>query len=368
MKVVHVITGLRIGGAETQLRLLLQHTATDPMVVALTNADEVAEAIRSDGVPVAALDMRSNHDLAAIGSLAGLLRRHRPDVVHLHLYRATLYGRVAAAMARVPVVVTTEHSLHEGDIEGRRATSAVRALYVATEPLSSATIAVSDEVARRLVAWGVSADKVTTIPNGIDFSALANGHRDARAHYRARIRRELEIPDDAQVVGGVGRLSATKRWDLLIRALADDLGPRLQMLLLGAGEEECPLRHLADSLGVGPWVHLPGASPDVLPALAAMDVVASPAPQETFGLAVAEAAAAGLPVVYVHCPALEVLGHLPGVTRTAAQPQALRDALLAALASADRPPRSALDRYDIRTTAQQVDGVYERCRRRRRRT
>jgi glycosyltransferase involved in cell wall biosynthesis len=275
-----------------------------------------------------------------------------------------LYGRVAATMARFRVVVTTEHSLHDGDIEGRRATSAVRALYLATEPLSSATIAVSEEVARRLVAWGVPAAKVSTIPNGIDFSALAQGHPDERAQHRARVRRGLGIPDDAQVVGGVGRLFPTKRWDLLIRAVAADLGPHLQILLVGAGEEESRLRHLAESLGVGPWVHLPGASPDVLPALAAMDVVASPAPQETFGLAVVEAAAAGLPVVYVHCPALEVLGSMPGVTRTVGQPQPLRDALLAALASPARPPRSALGRYDIRTTAQQVDDLYDRYRRR----
>ena len=99
MKVLHVITGLAAGGAETQLRLLLRHSRTDADVVALYNAGVVAEQLRRDGVLVTDLAMRSNRQVGAVLELAGLMRQGRYDVVHTHLYRACLYGRVAAKMA-----------------------------------------------------------------------------------------------------------------------------------------------------------------------------------------------------------------------------------------------------------------------------
>lgn len=368
MRVMHVITGLRTGGAENQLLLLTRHTTTDPMVVALTNADEIAVALREQDVPVFDLAMRGNKDLIAIGRLARLMMRHRPDVVHVHLYRATLYGRVAARLARIPVVVTTEHSLLEGELEGRRTTGAVRHLYMATERFNDATIAVSDAVAGRLVGWGVPEGKVHVVPNAVDLQALRVDDEQ-----RSRTRRELGIPSGTQLVGGIGRLHRVKRWDRLIHAMAADLGENRQLLLVGSGEEEARLRDLADSLGVTPWVHLVGARSDLAAVLSAVDVVASPSPQETFGLSLVEAVAAGRPVVYVSAPGLEAGGPLVGATRVSEDSMRLREAVLEALTNT--APLTAghdLGRYDVRTVAQQVDGVYRTCwqsaRRTRRRT
>nr|BFE86793.1 hypothetical protein GCM10020093_093940 [Planobispora longispora] len=157
MKVLHVITGLAAGGAEQQLRALLPHLTARCEVAALTNPGGVAEAIRAEGTPVHHLDMRGNLDLRAVGRLVRLMRSGRYDIVHTHLYRACVYGRVAARLARVPAVVATEHSIGESAIEGRRATVGVRALYRATASMGDVTIAVSRAVAERLVRWGCRA-------------------------------------------------------------------------------------------------------------------------------------------------------------------------------------------------------------------
>jgi glycosyltransferase involved in cell wall biosynthesis len=357
MRVMHVITGLRTGGAENQLVLLTRHTSTDPMVVALTNADEIADALRDQGVPVVDMAMRGNKDLLVLGRLARLMARHRPDVVHVHLYRATLYGRVAARLARVPVVVTTEHSLLEGELEGRRTTGAVRRLYMATERFNAATLAVSDAVAGRLVRWGVPPERIHVVPNAVDLQALR-----VDDDQRAGVRRELGIPDATRLVGGIGRLHHVKRWDRLVRAMAADLGEDLQVLLVGSGEEEAALRDLAESLGVARWVHLAGARSDLAAVLSAVDVVVSPSPQETFGLSLVEAVAAGRPVVYVSAPGLEALGPLAAATQVSEDPAMLREAVLAALAGpAPLTAQRDLGRYDVRTVAQQVDGVYRAC-------
>jgi hypothetical protein len=149
MKVLHVITGLGAGGAEQQLRLLLRHLPPEYHcdVVALTNPGMVAAGLRADGVRVGNLAMRGNRDLSAVPRLVRLIRREGYDLVHCHLYRACVYGRIAARLAGVRSVVTTEHSLLADTLEGRPITLGVRALYQATELLGSTTVAVSDAVA-----------------------------------------------------------------------------------------------------------------------------------------------------------------------------------------------------------------------------
>jgi glycosyltransferase involved in cell wall biosynthesis len=360
MKVMHVITGLTTGGAETQLALLVRHTTTSPVVVALANADEVAEVIRRDGFDVYDLGMRHNHELRALARLARLISRHRPDIVHVHLYRATLYGRVAARLAGVNTVITTEHSLLEGQVEGRRTSRIVRALYLATEPFNTATIAVSNEVAERLSRWGVPKAKLQVIPNGVDTETLSSATRPGTEGAEA-FRKRFDIAPDVRLVGGVGRLHRTKRWDLLLHALADDLSADLQVMLVGAGDDESRLREEIARLGIGPWVHLAGVIPDVEAALSAMDVVVSVSPQETFGLALVEAAVAGRPVVYVDSPGLDRVGEVSGVVKVLPQPSAIRAAVLKAVREPLRPPRSAFDQYDIRSVARDVDELYQSC-------
>ena len=155
MKVLHVITGLAVGGAELQLRSVLQHTRHDAEVLALYNAGDVAEMISSDGVRVRDLGMVRNTQLSALPQLRSLIRAGGYDVVHTHLYRACVYGKLAARLAGTPVVVGTEHSIGETHLERRRLTTGVRALYLGTDRCAQATIAVSAAVAQRLVNWGI---------------------------------------------------------------------------------------------------------------------------------------------------------------------------------------------------------------------
>jgi glycosyltransferase involved in cell wall biosynthesis len=352
MRVLHVITGLGVGGAEHQLRSLLRHLQYECEVVTLANPGPVAAAIRGDGVTVHELLMRGNRDLSVLPRLVRLMRRGRYDVVHTHLYRAGLYGRLAARLARVPHVVATEHSLGDGIIEGRRITRGVKALYLAAERLGEMTIAVSGPVAGRLEAWGVPDRRISVVPNGIDSAAF---RFDPALRRSARAR--LGIDDDALVIGGVGRLEPNKRFDLLIRASARLAGATV--LLVGDGSERTPLGALARE--VGARVMFTGAVPRVHDLLCAMDVFAAPSEQETFGLAVLEALACGLPAVYVTCPPLDELQNAVG-RRVPATETALTAALRA---EADRagvrcPVPAVVAHYDIAQLAAGVGLVYQR--------
>ncbi|MFJ4122559.1 glycosyltransferase [[Kitasatospora] papulosa] len=366
MKVLHVITGLGAGGAEQQLRLLLRHLPVRCDVVTLTNPGTVADGLRADGVHVRNLGMRGNRDLGAVPRLARLIRRGSYDLVHTHLYRACVYGRVAARLAGT-TVVATEHSLGRAEIEGRPLTRGTRELYLRTERLGSATVAVSDTVARRLRDWGVPAARIHTVPNGVDAAAFRFD-----SGLRRSTRALLGLPDAAYVVGGVGRLVPGKRFDVLIRAVA--AVPDAWLVLAGDGPEAAPLRALASRLGVTGRIRFlgecggAGSAPGIPAVLGAVDLFVSASREESFGLAVVEALAAGLPVVHAACPAVEDLpaGRVPGTTRigsasgTTGPTAELAAALRHHVEGGARrlPPPSAVDHYDIRLSSRRLMDVY----------
>ncbi len=363
MKALHVITGLGVGGAEQQLRLLLRHLPVACDVVTLTNPGAVADGLRADGVDVRHLGMRGNRDLQALPRLTRLIKQGAYDLVHTHLYRACVYGRIAARLAGVRATVATEHSLGRAEIEGRPLTRPTRALYLGTERLGSATVAVSDTVADRLCDWGVPAERIHVVPNGID---AARFRFDASERLATRAR--LGIPPDAFVVGGVGRLVPGKRFDVLVRAVA--ALPAARLVVAGDGPELTALSTLAAQLDAADRIRLlgecdahgGGASPSVPALLSAVDVFVSTSREEAFGLAVVEALAAGLPVLHSTCPAVDDLPsrQSPGARRIDGTVEELTVLLREQMtAGAQRlPPPPVVGHYDITRSSERLLDVY----------
>jgi glycosyltransferase involved in cell wall biosynthesis len=357
---LHVITGLTPGGAENQLRLLLRHTRHRAGVVTLTNPGSVAAAIAREGTEVHHLGMRSNRDLTGLVRLWRLMSDHPADVVHVHLYRSLVYGRLAAFLARIPNVVSTEHSLGDGYLEGRRTNWANRLLYLGTESFSDVTIAVSQAVRRRLVAWGVPEHKIVVVPNGVDLGAVAFD-----ADHRRAVRESFGVPPDAFVIGTLGRLDPVKRVDVLIDLVAPLLGDDVRLLIVGSGPAYDALVARARAAGVCEQVVFVGERAEVGPMLSAMDLLVAPSASETFGVAVIEALAAGLPVLYSECPALE---ELPDRGRPQAERVELRGEELRAAIQKARgcgpgrrdPHEGVLERFTIEVSARAVDDVYEK--------
>ena len=356
MKVLHMITGLGVGGAELQLRSILQRSRHESDVVTLYNPGPVADMIRADGGRVINLGMKRNTELAALLRLRRLIRDGGYDVVHAHLYRSQVYGRPAAWLARTPVVVSTEHSIGETHLERRRMTAGVRALYLATERLSDATIAVSPAVHDRLEKWGVRPRRMTVIPNGVDLDRVSFDP-DARA----RVRAEFGIGAADYVIGVLGRLDPNKQFDLVIEAAAPLLGPAAKLLIVGKGEQDAHLRGVAQSCGVADRVIFAGERHDVAALLSSMDLFVASSKQETFGLSVLEALANGAPVVYTTCPALEGLD-VDRATQVPSAVDGIRAALEQELRAGPRE-RAAVpaikDAYGIEAVTARIDDLYE---------
>ncbi|GAA5141487.1 glycosyltransferase [Nocardioides marinquilinus] len=386
VQVLHVITTLTTGGAERQLELVTARTRHSSAVVTLYAGGPVADAIRAGGVEVTELRATGWRKPFAPLLLARHIRRLRPDVVHVHLLSAQVIGIPAARLARVPVVVSTEHSLMADTLEGRPLTWWLRLLYLAVERLATHTVAVSAATADRLHRWGVRPDRVAVTRLGVDLDALA--FDDAA---RDGLRAELGVGPDTRVVGAVGRLAPVKRLDVVLRALAPLLrdgadgadgaggaGAGTVLVVAGDGPLAADLRALADRLGVAHAVRWLGPREQMGPVLAAMDVLVSASADETFGMAVVEALGTGLPVVYAECPALDELPEVPELAHRVPpsgddelDAERLRAAVTAALASSPAhgragAPTSVSRTYGAREAAARLDDLYERLLARRR--
>lgn len=386
---LHVISTLAPGGAGHQLRLLVRELPHDCEVVTLTRAtatircggpttpgtggDPTAHAPGGGGSPTAGElgagghpavhELRAGGGRATILALRRLIRRGGFDVVHTHLYRACVQGRLAARLAGVRHIVATAHHLSEQSIEGRPASAGARALYLTGERTGRITIAATAATAGRLRAWGVPEARITVIPKAID----ATEFRYDPA-LRAAARARLGIAPGVPVIGGVGRLAHGKGFDHLIRAVAET--PEATLLLVGDGPARVALERLAGIEGVADRVRFAGAVRHVREMLCAMDVFASPPGPATAGLVVLEALAAGLPAVYASCPPLEELTAartaVDGAHRLSPRdPQSLSRALRTELLchrerhGTRLPPRTAGDRYCATTMATAVARVYD---------
>ncbi|MEO6996630.1 MAG: glycosyltransferase [Terracoccus sp.] len=361
LRVVQVITSLPTGGAERQLELLVGRTHEQTTTIALYDGGPVADSMRAAGHRVEVLGMQGWRRFVAPVRLARRLRRLRPDVVHVHLLAAQLWGIPAARLARVKVVVSSEHSLMHDTIEGRPHTRWLRRLYRLLEAMTTRTVAVSATTAQRLRDWGVPAGKIVVSDNGIDFAAL-----ELDASGRDALRRELGLTTDATVIGAVGRLDPVKRIDLVLHACAPLLRDGAALVVAGSGPLGPELQALSERLGVASAVHWLGSRGDMTAVLSAMDVLVSASADETFGMAVVEALGNGLPVTFVECPALEELSCVPShahqVARTGDEQVdavALRDGVRQGLADGRRPvPAELRERYGVLAATQRMERLH----------
>ncbi len=359
-RITHVISGLSTGGAERLLVDLAEYSRHDICVISLTRGGLLRDELASQGIPVFDVNMRSNRDVSAIFRLARLIRKSRPDVVHVHLYRALIYGRLAARLVGVRSILATEHSALPNVMERRHAGRGVKLLYRGAERLGRRTVAVSDDTKKILVDhWGVPPSRIHVIPNGIRLA-----RRDESAAARPATRARLGLQQGVPTIVYVGRLADGKNVGTLIDvvALARNDGDEWALILVGSGEERAQLDEHVRHKGLVEKVHFIGEVADVSPYLAAADAFASASALETYGIALVEAVASGLPAAYVAAPAGDLLRELGSerLVKCSATAESLYEGLRRAFSLTFIPePLSMAQRQavDIRETVRALDDL-----------
>jgi glycosyltransferase involved in cell wall biosynthesis len=278
-RILHVTHELSAGGAERVVTDLATHLAVhgfDVGVVAVLRGGLFEDELRGHGIPVTVLSREGILGSVTLRRLRALFRREKPDIVHTHLFLADTWGRIAASLARVPAVVSTEHNVNVS--YGAMHHMVNRALVGLTDRF----VAVSDEVSRVMAGHGIPQEKIVTIRNGVDLDRI-----------RPRPRRPFHDPPRIIVVA---RFFPQKNHELLFRALARVKEP-WRLRLAGEGPLERHLRALAERLNIAPRIEWLGVRNDVPDLLAEADLCCFPSRWEGLGLAAVEAAAAGVPLI-----------------------------------------------------------------------
>jgi len=256
------------------------------------------------GVPVVTIphlhrEISPVRDLLATVRLARIIRAERPAILHTHTAKAGAVGRVAALLAgrrRPPIIVHTFHGHVLRGYFGRFWTGVFRLLERWLARITDALVAVSPEVRDELVAFGVApASKFRVIRLGIELDERLD--RDGAA--RAETRRVMGIGDERFVVGWIGRMTAVKRTDIVLRSFSrlKDEGVDAVLCMVGDGPDRRSVEDLAGELGVMRDSLFPGYQEDVGPFFAAFDVFVLPSGNEGTPVTAIEALASGCPVV-----------------------------------------------------------------------
>jgi glycosyltransferase involved in cell wall biosynthesis len=290
LRVLFVATSGGEGGIERySMRLAALLRARGVAVIYACRPDGfLASQCAALGIPTVAWQVRNSGDIASALALARLVRRNAIDIVHVHSRRDYVPAVLAARLARRARLLLHAHLVRALGDPPRLAGRFFR--WGADR-----VIAVSEAVRQRLLQeHGFSLSFVPLLPNGVDVTAYEKGDG-------AALRKTWGIPPDALVIGMIGRLNA-KGQDLLLSAGPDLIRSNPQVWFVvagpvGAADDRERLLRQAQALGIADRLILPGMIEDVPSAMAAFDILAHLPSDESFGLALAEAMAAGKPTV-----------------------------------------------------------------------
>lgn len=302
IRITHIITGLDLGGAEMMLyKVLLQmnRDAFQAEVISMRDMGTLGEKIAKLGIPVRTLNMRRGiPDPRALYRLVRILRSEPPDLIQSWMYHANLMGGLAAKLAgNIPIIWGIHHSNFDPQKSKRRTVWTMKAGALLSSRVPREIICCGEVPKRVHLAMGYDAKKTIVIPNGFD---LTKFRPDPLA--RILVRQELQIPEDAPLIGLIARFHPKKDHRTFIQAaeLLHQTDPAAYFLLCGAGisKENKELVGWISKAKITAHCRLLGVREDMPHITAALDIASSTSSYgEGFPIVIGEAMSCGVSCV-----------------------------------------------------------------------
>lgn len=281
-KVLFVVTGLNVGGAEIQVVNLADALSAKGIKVTIAYiVNPVLIKPSSEYVDIVFLKgSKSVFGVTrAIYNLRKLFKEVRPDIVHAHMFHANIITRLLRVITKFPVLINTAHSSNEGGLLRM-------AMYRITHPLCDVFTNVSQAAADQFVRRAaVPSNGIRVVYNGIkiqDFEFTLAG--------RQEIRQEWGFEKNI-VFLAIGRIEKAKDYPTLIRSflLVRKTNSKVRLVIVGDGSLREKIQDLIDELGLCRDILIMGMRSDIKNILSASDFFVLSSAWEGFGLVVAEA-------------------------------------------------------------------------------
>jgi glycosyltransferase involved in cell wall biosynthesis len=308
------------------------------------------------------LPLRNALDVQSANRLARFVINTGAEIVHAHMARDYPLSAFATRKSTAKLILT------------RHVLFPLNRFQNLVFPRAAQVIAVSEAVARQLEAQKLlPPNRIKVVRNGIEVEQFIKARRLSDP---VSLRRSWGFPDDCLVVGTVGELNPLKGHDILMRAAAEVVSsnPQSRFVIVGGdpSREAATLRRLerlASDLNLTDQIRLLGQVDEVAPLLAAMDLFVSASQTESFGLAIVEALASGLPVVATETEGAGEIIELneTGFLVPVGQPAALAKAINRLVSDGDlrlrmgqAAYRAASERFQLDKMVDSIEKIYEK--------
>ena len=295
IRILHVAQAA--GGVDRYIRMLLKYLDKEKFENILVCSQDFHEEDYRDLVDsfeqVEMTRAIGSSDLKAIKEVRALIKKYNPDIVYAHSSKA-------GAITRVADIGLKNHCIYNphGWAFNMRCSAKKKAMYTAIEkiaaPFCDKIICISDAEKQSALDKKICReDKLQVIFNGVDIESYENG-------VRGTIKRiDLNIPEDAFVVGMVGRMSPQKAPDVFVKMAkhVKDEVPNAHFIIVGNGNQEDEIRKYAEDNGFSNSLHITGWVDNPMSYVELFDVACQLSRWEGFGLALPEYMMAGKPIV-----------------------------------------------------------------------
>lgn len=294
INILHIYQNSKIGGVQQQLLSLLKaynRERFNPIFCCLGPKEEIGKEIEGTGIEFIPLNkLRYNRFSPGIVlELHRLMKKKQIHVVRTHRYRSNLYGRLAAFLAGVPVIIASVHDNYRTDKRPKR-----RIMNRILSKITDKIVAVSEDVKEDIMRYDrIDPSKIEVIPNGIDVERF-NPEKNT-----TDIRKEFSLEEDDIVIGFIGRIVTAKGLEYLLDALPYLKGEfkSIKFLIVGEGSLVEELKERAKKNNIFDNILFTGKRRDIPEILASINIFVMPSIAEGFPNALLEAMAMGKPIV-----------------------------------------------------------------------
>ena len=294
INILHIYQNSKIGGVQQQLLSLLKAYSRErfnPIFCCLGPKEEIGKEIEGTKIEFIPLNkLRYNRFSPGIVlELYRLMKKKQIHVVRTHRYRSNLYGRLAAFLAGVPVIIASVHDNYRTDKRPKR-----RIMNRILSKITDKIVAVSEDVKEDIIRYdSIDPSKIEVIPNGIDVERF-NPEKNT-----TDIRKEFSLEDDDIVIGFIGRIVPAKGLEYLLNALPylKEEFKSIKLLIVGEGSLVEKLKESAKKNNIFDNILFTGRRRDIPEILASINIFVMPSIAEGLPNALLEAMAMGKPIV-----------------------------------------------------------------------